>query len=225
MASILGWAGLPVDTPLIDSLVMFDRRRLQTGLAELGVDPAAVPVSARVDRLPSYPLTVLGYDEPELLLGAIWDGRRFVDGAPQRMLEQVRATLLEFADRPAGPLAELELAAPAEPGLIAGWNRTGGRLPGRGHRAGAVRRAGPPAAGRARRCRARTASTATPSWTSAATGWPGRCAGAGCAPDTPVAVALPRGAGPDRGAARRCSRPAAATCRSTRPARRPGWPA
>ncbi|HEX4726835.1 MAG TPA: condensation domain-containing protein, partial [Jatrophihabitans sp.] len=127
MASILGWAGLPVDTPLIDSLMMFDRRRLQTGLAEdLGLDSAAVPVSARVDRLPSYPLTVLGYDEPRLLLGVIWDGRRFSDGAPQLMLEQVRATLLEFAARPGAALADLSLAAPAEPELIEGWNRTGG---------------------------------------------------------------------------------------------------
>ncbi|HEX4726505.1 MAG TPA: non-ribosomal peptide synthetase, partial [Jatrophihabitans sp.] len=108
---------------------MFDRRRLQTGLAEdLGLDSAAVPVSARVDRLPSYPLTVLGYDEPQLLLGVIWDGRRFVDGAPRLMLEQVRATLLEFAARPGAALADLTLAAPAEPELIEGWNRTGGDL-------------------------------------------------------------------------------------------------
>ena len=53
MAEILGWAGLPVDTPLIDSLVMFDRQRLRH--RRWPIEPAG-PVDARVDRLPSYPL-------------------------------------------------------------------------------------------------------------------------------------------------------------------------
>ena len=96
MASILTWAGLPVDTALIDSLLMYDRCRLQTRLA---AGPAR-PVSARVDRLPSFPLTVCGYGETQLHLGMIWDGRRFADGSVEQMLRQLRSTLIEFATAP-----------------------------------------------------------------------------------------------------------------------------
>jgi amino acid adenylation domain-containing protein len=118
MASILSSAGLPVDTALLDSLVMYDRCRLQTGLAS---GPAS-PVSARVDRLPSYPLTVCGYSESEFHLGMLWDGRRFADGSPERMLAQLQATLIEFADAPSRPLSELALGASAEVGLRSRWN-------------------------------------------------------------------------------------------------------
>jgi amino acid adenylation domain-containing protein len=125
LTSILGWAGLPADTTLIDSLVMFDRRQLASALPELAgsVGPAA-PVSARVDRLPSYPLTVYAYDEPELRLGMIVDGRRFVDGAVQRMLEQLRTVLIELSGDQSTAVADLSLGANTEAELRAGWNRT-----------------------------------------------------------------------------------------------------
>ncbi|MBV9822619.1 MAG: amino acid adenylation domain-containing protein, partial [Actinobacteria bacterium] len=118
MAEILSRAGLPVDTPLIDSLVMFDRQRLGTGLV---TEPTG-PVDARVDRLPSYPLSVCGYGEDELQLGMIWDGRRFADGSAERMLAQLRATVLEFAADPSRPLAELALGAGDEAELRRQWN-------------------------------------------------------------------------------------------------------
>ena len=118
MAEILSRAGLPVDSGLLDSLVMFDRCRLQAGLP---TGPAS-PVAARVDRLPSYPLTICGYGESELQLGMIWDGRRFAEGSVDRMLAQLQATLVEFADRPGAPLADLALGADAEAGLRAGYN-------------------------------------------------------------------------------------------------------
>ncbi|MDQ1721152.1 MAG: hypothetical protein QOI26_886, partial [Pseudonocardiales bacterium] len=195
MASILAWAGLPVDTPLLDSLVMFDRCRLQTGMS---TGPAG-PVSARVDRLPSYPLTVCGYEEPELRLAMIWDDRRFADGGPDRMLAQLRSTLIEFADAPAAltrPLAELALGADAEAGLRSRWNRSttdNQRYP---------REATVPAlfaAQVARQPDAIAVVSAAGSWSYAELdrrsnelAWALRDRGVGL--DTPVAVALPRGA-------------------------------
>ncbi|HET9893412.1 MAG TPA: amino acid adenylation domain-containing protein, partial [Streptosporangiaceae bacterium] len=120
MGSALACAGLRADTALVDSLLMFDRRRLQIGL--LGGDSA--PSSARLDRLPSYPLTLCVYDEPQMHVSLIWDRRRFVEGSAQRMLEQLRATLTEFAGKPAVPLADLDLGREAEASVLAGWNRT-----------------------------------------------------------------------------------------------------
>ena len=189
MASILNWAGLPVDTTLIDSLVMFDRNRLQTGM---GSGPGS-PVSARVDRLPSYPLTVCGYGETQLHLGMIWDGRRFAEGSVDRMLEQLRATLVELATAPSRPLADLALGSQDEAGLRRRWNRTGADYP---------REATVPAlfaAQVARQPQATALVTPAGSWTyaeldrrSTELAWGLRECGVRL--DTPVTVALPRGA-------------------------------
>ena len=189
MSSILSWAGLPVDTALIDSLVMFDRGRLQTGLS----GGSAAPVNARVDRLPSYPLTMCGYGEPELHLGMVWDGRRFADGAVDRMLEQLRCTLLELAADPSRRLADLTLGADAETALRTQWNSTDASYP---------RDATVPAlfaAQVARDPEATALLTSEGSWTyaeldrrSTQLGWALRRRGVGI--DTPVAIALPRGA-------------------------------
>ncbi len=120
MGSALTWAGLSPDTTLVDSLLMFDRHRLQ---AALPGGPGA-PSAAKLDRLPSYPVTLCAYDEPQLYLSLICDGRRFADGAPERMLEQLRATLIELASEPAAPLADLRLDLAAEAEVLAGWNRS-----------------------------------------------------------------------------------------------------
>jgi len=114
MGSALTWAGLPADTTLVDSLLMFDRHRLQTGLP--GGD--AVPSSAWVDRLPSYPLMLCAYDEPQIHLSLYWDGCCFADGSAELMLDQLRGTLTELAGSLPKPLARLDLG-----------RRAGRRLP------------------------------------------------------------------------------------------------
>ena len=189
MAEILSGAGLPVDTPLIDSLVMFDRHRLQTGL---DAGPAG-PVAARVDRLPSYPLSVCCYGEDELHLGMIWDGRRFADGSVQRMLAQLQATLTEFVEFSDKPLAELSLGAAGEADLRRSWHAD---------RAGYPREASLPelfADQVAARPDAPAVEEESRSWSyaeldrrSTELAWALRDRGVGT--DTPVAVALPRGA-------------------------------
>ena len=125
MALALAWAGLPADTTPVDSLLVFDRRRLQNGL------PAgdAAPSSARVDRLPSYPLMLCVYDEPQIFLSAFWDRCRFADGSGQRMLDQLRATLIEFGGELSAPLAGLDLGRATERGILAGWNHTPAACP------------------------------------------------------------------------------------------------
>jgi amino acid adenylation domain-containing protein len=188
LGSILGWAGLPADTPLLDSLIMFERQQLQTYLSgrRLGI------TAARMDRLPSYPLTVCAFDESEIRLAMICDRRRFVDGAAARMLEHLAVVLAGLARRPAAPLADLGLAAQDEAGLRAEWNRTSAVYP---------RDSTIPAlfAAQAARYPDVTAlASGERSWTYAeldrrsnALAWALRSRGVGA--DTPVAVAVPRG--------------------------------
>ena len=125
MGSALTWAGFPADSTAVDSLVMFDRRRLRAGLPA----GACAPSSARLDRLPSYPLTVLAYDEPSIHLSLIWDRHRFAHGSVPRMLDQLRATLIEFASKLDVPLTELDLGRAAEADALARWNRSRGTYP------------------------------------------------------------------------------------------------
>ncbi len=105
MRSALTWAGLPADTTLVDCLLAVEAVRPQTGL-------------------PSYPLTVCAHDEPQVRLSLTWDRRRFADGSVQRMLDQLRATLIEFAGQPSTPLPDLDLGRAAEGDVLAEWNRT-----------------------------------------------------------------------------------------------------
>jgi amino acid adenylation domain-containing protein len=125
IGSALGCGGLPADTMLVDSLLVFDRRRLQTGLS----GGHTAPGSARLDRLPSYPLMLCAYDEPRIHISLIWDRYRFADGSPQRMLGQLRGTLIEFAGNLSKPLADLDLGRRAERDILARWNRTGTAYP------------------------------------------------------------------------------------------------
>jgi amino acid adenylation domain-containing protein len=125
MGSALAWAGFPANTTLADSLLVFDRRRLQTALS--GGD--AAPCSVRMDRLPSYPLMLCAYDEPQIYLSFIWDRCCFADGSAERMLDQLRSTLIELAGDLSKPLADLDLGRSAERDILASWNRAGGTYP------------------------------------------------------------------------------------------------
>ena len=109
MGAALAWAGLPVDTALVDCLLVFDRSRLQARLA--GRD--GLPSSARMDRLPSYPLTLFAWDEPQLRLEFDWDRSRFADGSVQQLLDELRETLIELARNLSKPAADLDPGATA----------------------------------------------------------------------------------------------------------------
>ncbi|MFG1780658.1 amino acid adenylation domain-containing protein [Micromonospora sp. NPDC049048] len=120
--TILDQAGLAPDTPLLDSLVVFERQRLGTALAEGG--PEAARRSARVHRMPGYPLTVHAFDEPELRLGVTWDDSSLLAASARRILAQLHHTVRELADRPDARLADLDLGAAGEAPLRAAWNAT-----------------------------------------------------------------------------------------------------
>jgi amino acid adenylation domain-containing protein len=187
MASILAWAGLPGDGDQIDTMLMYDRRRLHSAVAGAPGRPAA----ARLDRLPPYAASLVVFDEPELFLSLVTDRRCFVPGSAERMLEQLRGVLIAFARDPDARLADLVIDG--EAAVIAAWNRTPHGYPREGTVPGLF------AAHAAARPDAPAVLAQGVAWTyaeldrrSAAVARRLRRRGVGT--DTPVAVALPRSA-------------------------------
>ena len=130
MGAALACAGLRADTALVDSLLMFDRRRLQIGL--LGGD--AAPSSARLDRLPSYPLTLCVYDEPQIHLSLIWDRRRFAEGsAPVGCSISCAPPWSSSRATCPGSWPTWTSAERPKSDILAEWNRTRASLPGGRH--------------------------------------------------------------------------------------------
>jgi amino acid adenylation domain-containing protein len=122
VSDILRWAGLPADPAPLDSLVIFERERPQTALARLGPEPARA--SVRVHRLAAFPLTLYGFDEPELQLAAFWDSSRLLPASARQILAQLRDTVRELASRPDAHLRDLDLGTAAEANQRASWNAT-----------------------------------------------------------------------------------------------------
>ena len=190
LTSILDQNGLAAETPLLDSLVVFERQRLSTALAELGPEPARR--SVRVHRMPGYPLTLHAFDEPQLRLGAVWDSSRLLTASARQILAQLRSTVLELADRPDARLSDLDLGAGTEAGLRAAWNATSLPYPRDASipEVFAARVAGDPDAA-ALLVGDRRVSYAELDRDSDRLAWAlRRC---GITPDAPVAVLLPRG--------------------------------
>ena len=106
---------------------MPSRSALGRGPASLGL---VLLGSMRVERdfhyqdRDSLPLDGVAFDEPRLHLSLIWDRRRFADGSVQRILDQLRAALIEFAGKLSAQLAALDLGRAAEADIVAGWNLT-----------------------------------------------------------------------------------------------------
>lgn len=116
-------AGLSTETARAECLLVLGRD-------EPGPDQVAADSPARTaSRAPSYPLTLRVSGEAQISLSLTWDRPGFVDGSPQRMLDQLRATLTELAGKLATRLADLDLLSPAEAGILAGWNRDRGGYP------------------------------------------------------------------------------------------------
>lgn len=188
--TILDYSGLAPQTPLLDSLVVFERQRLATALAQGGDAPARR--SARVHRLPGYPLTVHAFDEPQLCLGLVWDRTRLLSRSAHRTLAQLAEAVRELAQRPDTRLTDLDLGAAGEAGLRTAWNATNRPYPRDASvpELFAARVAADPAA-TALAVGARTVSYAQLDLAADRLAWTLRRYGVGA--ESPVAVMLPRG--------------------------------
>lgn len=121
--SILSWAGLPRDTPLLDSLLVFETRLAGRSLTA----GTGRPLRSRLDRFVSFPLGIVALDEPRIELGVVYDNARFVPCSASRILSQLRDSLLELAGRPEAQVSDLTLGGQHEARLRARWNQTSRR--------------------------------------------------------------------------------------------------
>jgi natural product biosynthesis luciferase-like monooxygenase protein len=114
---------LGAGSALFHSLIVFDRETLGTALRGLGGDWERRDF--RLLERTSFPLTLYGYGEEELLLKLAYDTPRFDDGDMDRLLGHLRVALESmpsFADRPAAALPLLSDDERSR--LLVEWNET-----------------------------------------------------------------------------------------------------
>ena len=123
LLEIQKWGGLSTGAQLFESILIFDHLTLNTALRSQGGDWERRDF--RVIDQTNYPLTLLGFAEPELLLKIEFDQRRFEMPAISRMLGHLRTLLEGIAANPNERLAGLNMLTSGERHqLLTGWNQT-----------------------------------------------------------------------------------------------------
>jgi amino acid adenylation domain-containing protein len=127
LADIQGCGELPADTPLFESIVVFENypRPRTLGAQEPG-DPADAVAMRDVENLArvNYPLTLSAAPAGALPLQLWYDPQRLPGSAVARMLGHLRALLEKFADATgAESLEALDIVAEDDlPGLLRAWS-------------------------------------------------------------------------------------------------------
>lgn len=123
LVNIQKWSGVPADTPLFESLLVFDYGQLNTSLRSLG--QAWESRGFRLIEKTTYPITVYAYGEPEMLLRFAYDQNRFSDSQITRMLGHMQTVLEGMAAFPKASLSSLPLLTAQERyQLLTEWNST-----------------------------------------------------------------------------------------------------
>ena len=112
LGHVVGWSEVPRGTPLFESIVVFDRARLNTRLRERG--GSWLNREFRVIEDPAFALVLHAYGEAELLLKFLYDRRRFDHGTIERMLGHLKTLLESMAETLDRPLADLPVLTAAE---------------------------------------------------------------------------------------------------------------
>lgn len=112
LVKIQSWSEAPGDTPLFESIVVFEHAPLDMILRSTGG-----PWLGREFRLieqPNYPLTLAAYGEKALVLKILFDPCRFDDATIARMLGHLQTLLEAMAANPGQILGELPLLTDEE---------------------------------------------------------------------------------------------------------------
>ena len=124
LIEIQKWSELPHGVPLFESLVIFEKHHVVD--AELRAD-VGLWKNRDFDLLVrmNYPLTLLGYGGPELLLKIEYDYHRFAYDTISRLLGHLEMLLKNMATDPDRQLADFSLLTPDErQKLLVEWNAT-----------------------------------------------------------------------------------------------------
>ncbi len=128
LVDIQSWSDVPAGRPLFDTILVFDDFLLDTHLASQG-GPWANRRFKLIERT-SFPLTLYGNAEPELLLRIAYDRRRFNDGTIDRLLKYLRQILDEVSRNPEQVLGKLAMLSDDDRNTIVNvWNETAGAYP------------------------------------------------------------------------------------------------
>jgi amino acid adenylation domain-containing protein len=122
LADVQRWSGQPHGAALFDSLLVFDRQTLGNRMSQLGDEWNRREVHL-LERT-SYPLTVYGYGETELLLRLASDRPAFPEAVTVRMLRHLATLLTGIAAEPHRTVGALPMLTSEERRAHAGWNST-----------------------------------------------------------------------------------------------------
>ena len=114
-------SAIPASVPLFDTLLLFANERLAT--AYNAIDPRCTHF--RIVEKTTYPITLHGYSEAELILRFEYYTARFDDASIARMLDQLTTVLRGMVANGDRPVREMQLLSPeARHQLVETWNQT-----------------------------------------------------------------------------------------------------
>jgi len=122
LTDIQMWSDLAPGVPLFDSLVNFQPRSAESGLASQEKDWAHRPL--RILGQPNYPIALDVCGGESLQLEIVYDSRRFESALITQMLEYLKTLFEAMPARMDAKLAELPLLTKAEEESLTQWNAT-----------------------------------------------------------------------------------------------------
>jgi len=123
LAAIQTWSEVPRNTPLFESIIVFDNYLLNSRMQSLGGKWAVRNVQLR--ERTNFPLTLYGYGETGLILKLAFERQRFSAASIRRMLAHLQTILEAMASGVNCFLWELPiLTASEQTQLLDEWNRT-----------------------------------------------------------------------------------------------------
>jgi amino acid adenylation domain-containing protein/non-ribosomal peptide synthase protein (TIGR01720 family) len=123
LALVQRCAEIPPNTPLFESLLVFENYPLDIGA--LGRRGRFRVASVRLHEETNYPLTLVATQEPALRFRAIYRKSRLDEAGVRRVLARLNAAMENLLSRPSAPLCEISVLPPEERDRVARiWNDT-----------------------------------------------------------------------------------------------------
>ena len=122
LVAVQSCSGVRAGQRLFESLVVYENQLLDSVLRSQGGAWANRRFDLRGQT--GFPLTVIAYGEPELLLGILNDRAWVDDARAKQMLAHLATALGSLAEEPFREIAALTLLPEGERSLLEEWNRT-----------------------------------------------------------------------------------------------------